>query len=300
MFNVVEEMTIAAGLPQVRRCTSSRTRRLTRSPPAATRHHASIAVTRGLLQQLDREELQGVIAHEMSHIRNFDIRFATLVGILVGMIALVADFFLRFAGSAAAAGAAAATIPADAAAIMLVVAIVLAILAPLAAYAVQFAISRRREYLADASGVELTRNPLGLARALNVIAGDPGSCVTPTAPRRHLYIANPLRTRSARNGRPVRHPSAHPEAHRRAAGHGARGPDALTAPAGAQAQPGDAAQPGGAAQPPAPGAGTWPDSSSAWRYRSDAGLRAWASRRWARASVRGCSSQQQRPSAYCA
>ena len=194
LYNVVEEMTIAAGLPQVPAVyildeASPNALATGRDP-----QHASIAVTRGLLERLDREELQGVVAHEMSHIRNYDIRFETLVGILVGMIALIADFFLRWSfwgGMGRRRGGSSGNDQAGA--ILAIVAIVLAILAPLAAYAVQFAVSRRREYLADASAVELTRNPLGLARALTRIASDP-------APLRHanratapLYIANPLK-----------------------------------------------------------------------------------------------------------
>jgi len=199
LFNVVEEMTIAAGLP---------------SPPAVyvieepapnafatgrDPQHSSIAVTRGLMQLLDREELQGVVAHEMSHIRNYDIRFATLVGILVGMIALVADFFLRFSffgGFGRRRGGGNSNDQAGA--ILMVIALVLAILAPLAAYGVQFAISRRREYLADASGVELTRNPLGLARALNDIAGDPQPLRHANRATAHLYIANPLKNKKTK------------------------------------------------------------------------------------------------------
>jgi heat shock protein HtpX len=195
LYNIVEEMTIAAGLPQ---------------PPAVyvlddvapnafatgrDPQHASVAVTRGLLEKLDREQLQGVIAHEMSHIRNYDIRFQTLVGILVGMVALIADFFLRWSfwggmgrrrdggGSGGDQGQA----------IFAIVALVLAILAPLAAYAVQFAVSRRREYLADASAVELTRNPLGLARALYTIAADPRPLKSANRATAHLYVENPLK-----------------------------------------------------------------------------------------------------------
>ena len=126
-------------------------------------HHSSITVTRGLLDSMDRDQLQGVIAHEMSHVRNYDIRFATLVGILVGIIALVSDFFLRSRWFGWGGGRRSNDSGGSAGAIMMVVAIVIAILAPLAARMVQFAISRRREYLADASAVELTRNPLGLA-----------------------------------------------------------------------------------------------------------------------------------------
>jgi heat shock protein HtpX len=194
LYNVVEEMTIAAGLPQVPAVyvldeASPNALATGRDP-----QHASIAVTRGLLDRLDREELQGVVAHEMSHIRNYDIRFETLVGILVGMIALIADFFLRWSfwgGMGRRRGGNSGGDQAQA--IFMVVALVLAILAPLAAYAVQFAVSRKREYLADASAVELTRNPLGLARALDRIALDPGKLKHANRATAHLYIANPLK-----------------------------------------------------------------------------------------------------------
>jgi heat shock protein HtpX len=194
LYNVVEEMTIAAGLPQ-----APAVYVLDEASPNALAtgrdpQHASIAVTRGLLDLLDRDQLQGVIAHEMSHIRNYDIRFQTLVGILVGMIALIADFFLRWSfwggmGRRRGGGSGGD----QAGAIFAIVAVVLAILAPLAAYAVQFAVSRRREYLADASAVELTRNPLGLARALTAIAADPSPLRHANRATAHLYIENPLK-----------------------------------------------------------------------------------------------------------
>lgn len=198
LYNVVEEMSIAAGMAK---------------PPAVyviedpapnafatgrDPRHSSVAVTRGLMQRLDREELQGVVAHEMSHIRNYDIRFATLVGILVGMIALIADFFLRwsFWGGARRQGSSGGG---NLGAIMLVVALALAIVAPMAAYAVQFAVSRRREYLADASGVELTRNPLGLAKALSKIAADPTQLKRTNRATAHLFVANPLKRRKTKS-----------------------------------------------------------------------------------------------------
>ncbi len=203
LYNVVEEMTIAAGLPQV-----PAVYMLDEASPNALAtgrdpQHASIAVTRGLLDRLDREELQGVVAHEMSHIRNYDIRFETLVGILVGMIALIADFFLRWSfwggtgGRRRGGGDSGGN---QAQAIFMVVALVLAILAPLAAYAVQFAVSRKREYLADATAIELTRNPLGLARALNRIAADPDKLKHANRATAHLYIANPLKKSKAVTG----------------------------------------------------------------------------------------------------
>jgi heat shock protein HtpX len=199
LFNVVEEMTIAAGLPNVPAVYVIEEPAPNAFATGRDPQHSSIAVTRGLMQMLDREELQGVMAHEMSHIRNYDIRFATLVGILVGMIALVADFFLRFSffgGFGRRRGGGNSNDQAGA--ILMVIAIVLAILAPLAAYSVQFAISRRREYLADASGVELTRNPLGLARALNDIAADPRPLRAANRATAHLYIANPLKDKKTK------------------------------------------------------------------------------------------------------
>lgn len=205
LHNVVEEMAIAGGLAQppavfVIEDDAPNALATGRDP-----QHASIAVTRGLLRLLNREELQGVVAHEMSHIRNYDIRFATLVGVLVGLIALISDFFLRWSffgsfgrrrgGDAGGAGV-----------IMLGLALILAILAPLAASLVHFAISRRREYLADATAVQLTRNPLGLAKALNKIAADPNSLRGANRATAHLFIANPLRKRRETSGAFDTHP----------------------------------------------------------------------------------------------
>ena len=253
LYNVVEEMTIAAGLPQVPAVyvldeASPNAFATGRDP-----QHASIAVTRGLLDRLDRDQLQGVIAHEMSHIRNYDIRFETLVGILVGMIALIADFFLRWSfwggmGGRRRGGDSGGD---QAGAIFAIVAIVLAILAPLAAYAVQFAVSRRREYLADASAVELTRNPLGLARALNAIASDPRPLRHANRATAHLYIENPLKKTKEVTGVF----DTHPPVRQRIAvllemAH--VGPEALTETARPAAGPAAPAAPAGSSTPPAP------------------------------------------------
>ena len=194
LFNVVEEMTIAAGLSRVPAVYVLEDAAPNAFATGRDPEHASVAVTRGLLERLDREQLQGVVAHEMSHVRNYDVRFQTLVGVLVGMIALIADFFLRWslwggAGRRRGGGSGGG----QGQAVFMIVALVLAVLAPLAAYAVQFAVSRRREYLADASAVELTRNPLGRARALHTIASDPRPLRSANRATAHLYIANPLK-----------------------------------------------------------------------------------------------------------
>jgi heat shock protein HtpX len=157
--------------------------------------HASIAVTTGLLEKLDREELQGVIGHELSHVRNFDIRFTLLVGVLVGSIALLSDFFLRFTfwGGGRRSSSRSKDGGGGLQLIMFVVAIVLAILAPIAARLVQLAVSRQREYLADASAVELTRNPYGLERALAKISGDTEVLEVANRATQHLFFTNPIK-----------------------------------------------------------------------------------------------------------
>jgi heat shock protein HtpX len=192
LYNVVRELTIAAGIPMpaiyVIDDSSMNAFATGRDP-----EHASIAVTSGLLSRMDREEVQGVIGHELSHVRNFDIRFALLVGVMVGSIALLADFFLRFTfwggrgrSSSNEKGGGGLQL------LIFAVAFILAILAPIAARLVQLAVSRQREYLADASGVELTRNPVGLERALATISGDTEVLEVANRATQHLYFTNPI------------------------------------------------------------------------------------------------------------
>ena len=193
LINVVQEMALAANVPMPKVYliddTAPNAFATGRDPK-----HASVAITVGLLQKLDREELQGVMAHELSHVRNYDIRFSLMVGVLVGSIALLADFFLRFSfwgggrrGSRDREGGGGLQV------VIFLVAIVLAILAPIMARMVQMAISRQREYLADASGVELTRNPVGLQQALAKIALDQEPLEVANRATQHLYFENPIK-----------------------------------------------------------------------------------------------------------
>jgi heat shock protein HtpX len=193
LFDVVEEMATAAGVPMPRVFLiddpSPNAFATGRDP-----EHSSIAITSGLLRKVDREELQGVIGHEMSHVCNYDIRFSLLVGVLVGGISLLAQFFLRwtfwFGGggrrddrdNGGLIGL-----------IFLLVGLVLSILTPIFTTLVQLAVSRQREYLADASSVELTRNPYGLERALAKIASDPEPLSVANGATQHMYIVNPLK-----------------------------------------------------------------------------------------------------------
>ncbi len=193
LMNVVQEMAIAANIPM------PRVHVIDDSAPNAFAtgrdpEHASIAVTTGLLEKLDREELQGVIGHELAHVRNLDIRFSLIVGVLVGSIALLSDFFLRFTfwggGGRRSGGRDGGGVLQV---IMLVLAMVLAILAPIAARFVQLAVSRQREYLADSSSVEITRNPSGLERALAKITADREVLEVANRATQHLYFTNPIK-----------------------------------------------------------------------------------------------------------
>jgi heat shock protein HtpX len=200
LMNVVREMAIAGNVPMPRvyviNDTAPNAFATGRDP-----QHASIAVTTGLLQKLDREELQGVLGHEFSHVRNLDIRFALLVAVLVGSIALLADFFLRFTFWSSVSGGRRSSRDSGGGAIQLVfviVGLVLAVVAPIIARAVQLAVSRQREYLADASSVQLTRNPYGLERALAKIGSDQEVLEVANRATQHLYIVNPIKKFEAR------------------------------------------------------------------------------------------------------
>ncbi|MEA2661251.1 MAG: heat shock protein HtpX [Chloroflexota bacterium] len=152
--------------------------------------HASVAVTRGLLETMDRSELEGVIAHELSHVGNRDIRVMLLVTVLVGTVALLSDWLLR---SMWWGGRSRDRDRGSGGGILLIVGLVLAILTPVIATLIQLAVSRQREYLADASGAFLTRYPQGLASALRKIAADPHVLAVANKATASLYIANPLK-----------------------------------------------------------------------------------------------------------
>jgi len=198
LFNVVEEMSIAASIPvpkvYIINDPAPNAFATGRNPKSA-----SVAVTAGLLARLNRDELQGVIAHEMSHILNRDILFVTMAGIMLGSIVLLSQVFLRGMFYSSMAGSqrrysAGGKGGGQAQLIMLVIAIIAAILAPIMAQLLYFALSRRREYLADAGSARLTRYPEGLACALGKIANDHSPQLTSankvTAP---MYIVNPFK-----------------------------------------------------------------------------------------------------------
>jgi len=194
LYHIVENLCIGAGLPMPKIYiiddTAPNAFATGRDP-----QHAVVVVTRGLLQKLEKLELEGVIAHELSHIRNYDIRIMTITVVLIGLVALIADVTLRLTWFGA--GRRRGGDRGAGAAIMLIVALVALILAPIAAQLIHLAISRRREYLADASGALLTRYPEGLARALEKISSDKEPLEAANKATAHLYIINPLKERSS-------------------------------------------------------------------------------------------------------
>ncbi|MBE0475829.1 MAG: M48 family metallopeptidase [Coriobacteriia bacterium] len=189
LVNTVEGLAIAAGVPKpaayVVEDPAPNAFATGRDP-----EHAAIAVTTGLVEKLDRLELEGVVAHELAHVRNYDVRLQTLTAVLAGTVVLMADWMRRWmwwGGRGRRRGESGAGIA------FLVLGLVSAILAPLAALAIHSAISRRREFLADADGALLTRYPPGLAGALRKIAEDPNRLRVANKATAPLWIANPLR-----------------------------------------------------------------------------------------------------------
>ncbi len=188
----VENLCIGAGLPM------PRTWVLEDSAPNAFAtgrdpRNAHVVVTRGLLDKLEPIELEGVLAHELSHIGNYDIRVMTIVTVLVGVVALISDLALRFTMYGSGSRRSNKGKGGGGMLIVIIIAIIGAILAPLVAQVIKMAVSRRREYLADASGALLCRNPEALARALEKIAGDHEPLEAANKATAHLYISNPLK-----------------------------------------------------------------------------------------------------------
>jgi heat shock protein HtpX len=195
LFNVVEELSIAAGLPMpaiyIIDDTAPNAFATGRNP-----QNSVIVVTTGLLEKMNRVELEGVIAHEMSHIKNYDVRLQTLVVVMVGIVALLSDWMRRtfwLGGGRGRKSGRNRSGGGGGAAIILALALIMAILSPLIAQLIRFAVSRKREFLADASGAMLTRYPPGLASALRKIAADREPLEVANKATAHRYIVNPLK-----------------------------------------------------------------------------------------------------------
>ncbi|MFH1713494.1 MAG: zinc metalloprotease HtpX [Candidatus Jacksonbacteria bacterium] len=194
LFRIVENLSITSGLPTPKIYiiddTAPNAFATGRDPK-----HAAVAITSGLLLKLEKSELEGVMAHELSHVKNYDIRLQTIVVTMVGIVALMSDFFLRFTWFSG--GRRRRDNDQNSGGqlqiILLIAALALAILAPIAASLIHLAISRKREFLADADGALLTRYPDGLARALEKISSDQEPLEVANKATAHLYITNPFK-----------------------------------------------------------------------------------------------------------
>jgi len=189
LFHLVENLCIASGLPMPKiyiiEDSAPNAFATGRDP-----EHAVICFTTGILSKLDKSELEGVTAHELSHIGNYDIRLMTVIVILVGIVTLISDWFLRFTFWG---GSDDDSDSGQLGAILMIAGIVLAILAPIAAMIIQLALSRKREFLADSSAALLTRYPEGLAKALEKLNSDTEPLEAANKATAHLYIVNPLK-----------------------------------------------------------------------------------------------------------
>jgi len=192
LFNIVEELSIGDGLPMPKVYIiddpSPNAFATGRDPK-----HAAVAATSGILARLNRAELEGVLAHELSHVKNFDTRLMAITAVLVGFISLLTNMFMNtlFWGGMRSRD----DRNNNTQALFLVIALILAILAPIIATLIQLAVSRKRELLADASGALLTRYPEGLARALEKISDDPRPLRTASEATAHLFIVNPFKSK---------------------------------------------------------------------------------------------------------
>jgi len=202
LYNIVDELRLASGLPMPQLYVMD-TPAMNAFATGRDPEHASVAVTSGLRQRLGRDELQGVLAHELSHVKNFDIRFMTLMAVLVGTVVLMADIGIRVIfygggrrGRSRSSGGGGGVIML----VVILVAIVLAIIAPIFATLIQLATSRQREYLADASAARMTRYPEGLARALAALAADTHEMGEASRATSHLFIVKPLMANGRRTG----------------------------------------------------------------------------------------------------
>ena len=195
LLNVVQEISIAAGTPQPK-VYIIETPELNAFATGMSPNNAIVAITRGLLENLERDELQGVMAHEIGHVINYDIRYQTLVSIIVGLIVLISDIARRMVFVKNTSRQSKNNN--NSAAIIGLILIVFSILAPIAAIILQLAVSRQREYLADATSVKLTRNPIGLIKALAKLAEHSKPFPGASKANQNLFIVNPFKSAMSR------------------------------------------------------------------------------------------------------
>jgi heat shock protein HtpX len=193
-YTVAENLAIAAGMPKPKLYVIDDTA-MNAFATGRDPEHAVVCATSGLLERLERREIEGVIAHELSHIQNYDTRLMAIVAVLVGTVAFLADWFMRSLWWGGGRRSRNNEDRGQLGSILMIIGILLAIISPLIATIIQLAISRKREYLADASGAYLTRYPEGLARALEKLSRDREVLEAATNATAHLYITNPFKNK---------------------------------------------------------------------------------------------------------
>lgn len=195
LYRLVENLCITAGLPLPKICIVNE-RQLNAFATGRDKNHAVIAVTQGLLEKLNRTELEGVVSHELSHIGNKDMLLGTVIVVFAGIVALLSDFFIRISFWG---GNRRDSRSSNTGALLIILGVAAAILAPIAATLIRLAISRKREFLADADGALLTRYPEGLASALEKISEDVTPMRSAHSATAHLYIDSPFNERQSQN-----------------------------------------------------------------------------------------------------
>lgn len=193
MYESLEGLCIAAGLPMPKLYIMDDDS-LNAFATGRDPEHSVICVTRGLMNKLDSYEMEGVLGHELSHIKNYDIRLQTIAAIFVGFVTILSDFFLRV--SIRNSGRRSSNKSSGGEAIMLLIGLIFLVLSPIFAKLLQFALSRKREYLADASAIELTRNPEGLIKALQKISVDTDPLEQANKSSECLYISCPFKNKT--------------------------------------------------------------------------------------------------------
>lgn len=199
-YTVAENLSIAAGLPKPKLYVIEDTA-LNAFATGRNPKNAVVVATTGLLKTLNRTELEGVVAHELSHIKNYDVRLGAIVAVMVGMIALLGDFFLRMSFYGSRGGSRKSKDSGGIGALVVILGILFAVLSPIIAKLIQLAISRRREYSADAGAIAITRQPSGLISALKKISGDTEALEAANKATAHMYIVNPFKGK--RDQRPM-------------------------------------------------------------------------------------------------
>lgn len=207
LVNILEALVVSSGLPCTPKLYVVEDAQPNAFATGRNPENAVICVTTGLLDKLEYYELEGVIAHEMAHIKNYDIRLSAVVSVMVGFVVMLSDWFTRIAFYGGPRRRERDEDNSSGNAIIMIIGLIFLILAPIFSKLMQLALSRKREFLADATAIEFTRNPEGLISALQKISGDPNELKTANQSTENMYITNPFRNKKNSSSLWSTHPS---------------------------------------------------------------------------------------------